>query len=293
MTQHLRPKAAETLQLELDERIEYCRADRWVSYATAHSILKRLDDLYTYPKTIRMPNVLLVGRSNNGKSSIVQHFLRRHPMTVLPDGRPGSYVAWISLPAAPTESTLWSEILWSLNIQHRERDSVEKKRRMALDSMSYANVRILAIDEFNHLVNAGKDASKLLATIKHLSTTLRISIIASGTQAAINALNSDPQMKSRFEAAVLDRWNLNTEYLRFLATYETLLPLAEPSQLSSRELAPLIYRLGGDTIGGTVKVLKDAAVHAIENGKERIDASILAAVREMRGADWDEVARRA
>jgi hypothetical protein len=239
-----------------------------------------------------MPNILLVGRSDNGKSSILQHFVNRHPMLIRENGSPGPCIVWLAMPAMPTESSFWSELLWSLNIQHRERDTPEKKRRQAFDAMEYASVRMLAIDEFNHLTNAGKDAVRLLAAIKNVSTALRIPIVASGTQAAINALNSDPQMKSRFEPAVLDRWKLDTEYLRFLASYETFLPLAEASNLASRELAPTIYGMAGDTIGGTVKLLKNAAAHALRTGRERIDPGVLASMNHLKSGQWDEVAQR-
>ncbi len=291
--EHLNPEVIEALQLPTPERIEFCQTDRWVGYTRAQQVLKQLDDLFVYPKSLRMPNILLVGRSDNGKSSIIQRFVHRHPMLMREDGSPGPCVVWLAMPATPTESSFWSELLWSLNVRHGERDPPEKKRRQAFDTMEYASVKMLAIDEFNHLTNAGKDAARLLAAIKNVSTALRIPIIASGTQAAINALNSDPQMKSRFEPAVLDRWKLDREYLRFLASYETFLPLAEASNLASRELAPTIYGMAGDTIGGTVKLLKDAASHALRTGRERIDANVLNSMNHVKSSQWDEAARRA
>lgn len=290
---HLLPEVVKVLQYPLDERVEFCREDRWVGYTRALQILRQLDDLFSYPKSLRMPNILLVGRSDNGKSSIVQQFVRRHPMIIREDGSPGPMVIWMRMPSSPNESNFWSELLWSLNIRHSERDPPEKKKRQAYDALQYANTRILAVDEINHLTNAGKHAGALLAAIKNLSSALNIPILATGTQAAINALNSDPQMKSRFEPAVLDRWVLDREYLRFLTSYETFLPLAEPSDLAGRELAPIIYGMAGDTIGGTVRVLKEAAVHAIRQGKERIDRDVLSSMNFVRSSQWDEASRRA
>lgn len=292
MYEHLSRDVVEILEYTTAERIQFCQSDRWVGYTRAQQILKQLDDLLAYPKSLRMPNLLLVGRSDNGKSSILQHFVGRHPMLMREDGTPGPTVLWFSMPATPTESSFWSELLWSLNIQHRERDPVEKKRRQALNAMEYASVRMLAIDEFNHLTNAGKDAGRLLSAIKNLSSDMRLSILASGTEAAFNALNTDPQMRSRFEPAKLERWKLDKEYLRFLASYEMLLPLAEPSGLASRELAPTIYGMAGDTIGATVKVLKNAAVHALQTGREKIDAEVLTTMRHVRSGHWDEASQR-
>ena len=196
------------------------------------------------------------------------------------------------MPETPSESDFWSEILWTMMISHGDRDSVASKKKEAKSILVYAGIRVLVIDEFNNITTAGKAAGDLLTAIKMLSNDLKISIVAAGTQAAINALNLEPQMKSRFEPAALDRWKLNVEYLRFLTSYEKLLPLAEPSNLASREIAPLIYGMAGETIGSTVKLLKEASSFAIASGKERIDEKVLKAMTWTREDEWDEISRR-
>lgn len=288
---HLRPEAQEALNLPTPDRIAFAREDRWVGYTRAQQIVRQCDDLLTYPRSLRMPCLVIVGRANNGKSSIVQHFIRRHPPISDAIGGFGGHIAWIALPSKPTESNFWSEVLYSLNIAHRADKRPDLKRYEALDAMRTADVRMLVIDEMNHIANAGKDAGKLLAEIKTLTSTMRIPIIATGTTVAINAMRSEPQLLTRFEPVSLDRWTLNTEYLRFLASYEKFLPLPVPSNLASRELAPKIYGIAGEAIGNTVDLLKEGAAVAIEDGKDRIDASTLEKVRAERLRDWDEVAK--
>ncbi len=75
------------------------------------------------------------------------------------------------------------------------------------------------------------------------------------------------------------------------ARLERATMLAEPSQLASRELAPKLYSMAGDTIGGTVKLLKAASAHAINIGVERITAPVLDDLGWTRLGDWDAVAR--
>lgn len=289
---HLDSSVIEALELPTLERILFCQSDRWIGYTRAIQILDQLDQLLVYPKTLRMPNLLVVGRSGNGKSSILERFVHRHPVLISESGSPIAPILCVEMPETPDESELWSSMLWALGISHREKDPAAIKKRQVKSTLEYAGVKILIIDEFNNLTNAGKATGALLAAIKGISNALRLSIVAAGTQTAINALNSDPQMKSRFEPAVLDRWRLDSEYLRFLASYERLLPLAEPSGLATRELAPVIFGMVGDTIGGTVKLLKNAAVKALETGKERITISTLESLNWVRPGEWDEVARR-
>ena len=292
MQDHLCSEARQALELPKSERISFCREDRWVGYTRAQQILRQCDELLLHPRSLRMPCLLIVGRSNNGKSSIVEHFMKRHPFLTKDDGTPGFSISWVALPAKPNESNFWSEVLWSLNISHRGQDRADLKRPAAIDSMRHANTRMLVIDELNHLVNAGKEAATLLAEIKNVTSALRIPILATGTQPAIHALRSEPQLMTRFEPIVLERWKLDAEYLRLLASYERLLPLAERSDLASRTLAPTMYSMAGDTIGGTVSLLKEAAVLAIETGRERIDEEVLSQLRGHRRADWDDAARR-
>lgn len=290
--EHLDNGVVEALTLPTPERIAFCQADRWVGYTRATQILQQLDQLLIYPKTLRMPNLLIVGRSGNGKSSILERFTGRHPVQVTPTGSPIAPLLHIEMPETPDESELWSTTLWALGISHREKETPAIKKRQVKSALLYASVRVLVIDEFNNLMNAGKKAADLLAALKGLSNELKISIVAAGTQSAINALNQDPQMKSRFEPAALDRWTLNSEYLRFLASYERLLPLAEPSGLATRELATMIYGMCGETIGATVKLLKKAACRAIETGHERIEARLLKDISWTKPGEWDDVARR-
>ncbi|ALT79289.1 TniB family NTP-binding protein [Paucibacter sp. KCTC 42545] len=289
---HLLPEARAALERPTPERVSFAREDRWVGYARAQQILRQCDDLLIYPRSLRMPCLLLVGRANNGKSSIVEQFIRRHPPLLDERGAPTGTVSWISLPATPTDSNFWSEVLYSLNISHNSKERADVKRHDAFEAMRFADTRMLVIDELNHLTNAGKEAGKLLAQIKTLTSTMRVPVLATGTAPAIHALRSEPQLMTRFEPMTLDRWTLDLEYLRFLTSYEKFLPLPAPSNLASRELAPLIYGMAGDTIGGTVDLLKEAAALAIEECKDRIDAKVLSDVRAQRIPDWEEAARR-
>ena len=293
MTSHLHPDTAAVLEMPAPDRIAFAQTDRWIGYTRAQQVIRQLDDLMIYPQSLRMPNVLLVARSDNGKSAILHQFVKRHPVIEGDDGRLANSVLWFPMPATPTQSSFWSEILYAMLIAHRQNDPPEKKRRQVIDALQYANVRIIAIDEFNHLTNAGKEAPRLLAAIKNLGTALRIPIVAAGTQVSIAALNSDPQLKFRFEPAVLDRWTLNSEYLRFLKSYETFLPLPEPSDLASRELATKLYAMGGDAIGGTVKVLKRAAAFAVQHGYQSISMRVLQSMEQRSSVGWDDAASRA
>lgn len=275
---HLHPRAAEMLTWTKDARIAVCRKDMWVGYPGAHAILDRMERIYTYPKSLCMPNLLVLGEANNGKTSILERFAKKRQVQTGEDSEHQTCVLRILMPRSPTASSFWSEILWAMAIAHRDDDPPARKRRQAYEVMQHLLVRALAIDGFNHLSDAGKHVPKLLAAMKHLVSTLRIPIIAMGTDKCLNALNSDLQIKSRFQIVPLEPWRPSADYQRFLRTYESMLPLALPSNLAEPELCAQIYAMGGRAIGGTVSLLKLAAEHAIASGMERIDAKLLASL---------------
>lgn len=288
---HLTPDVAAAMTSSKERRMEMCQSDVWIQYTGADHALRQMDALLQHPRTLRMPNLLLVARSGNGKSSIVQHFANRHPIEATTNGEPLASVLRIEMPESPDEGEFWSLILWAFRISHPDRQSAVSKKMQAKRMLQFAQTKLLIIDEFNNLANAGKTTVHLLGAIKGLSNDLKLSMVAAGTQAAINALNADPQMKSRFSLCPLHRWRLDPEYLRFLASYERLLPLAKPSQLAGAKIAPILYGMGGEMIGNTVRVLKMASVKAIEVGEERITEAVLSAIGWTKPGDWDGLAR--
>lgn len=290
-TLHLLPEVAEVLDEPNEYRIEFCRQDRWVGYTAATKVIDELDDLRNFPKNLRPNNILLIGRSGNGKSSILEYFANRHPILATHEGKPVIPVLKIEMPSKPDESEFWSLILWTLGISHREGDRAAHKKRQAKSAMVNANVQMLALDEFNNVADAGRATSDLLAAIRNLSNELRIPIVAAGTDKAINALNLDPQLKSRFEPIGLPRWSMDREYRTFLASYEQLLPLAKQSGLGNTEMARVLFAMAGDTVGQNVKLLRRAAVAAIESGGEQITIDLLNQLNWTRSDAWQSIAK--
>lgn len=80
---HLAPWVHEMVMLPNEERIHQIKHDRWIGYTQAEKALEKLEELITHPTRQRMPNLLIVGHTNNGKSMIVEKFRRgyneRHP----------------------------------------------------------------------------------------------------------------------------------------------------------------------------------------------------------------------
>jgi hypothetical protein len=147
---------------------------------------------------------------------------------------------------------------------------------MSIKVLRTLGVRILLIDEIQHLVAAGALRSRqMMNVLKYMSNDLQISIVGAGIQTAFHSLQSDPQMANRFKPLVLPKWELNQEFLQLLASFERLLPLKRASSLTDKAMALKLFGQIDGKIGELATLLADAAVQAIRSGQERITPEVL------------------
>ena len=120
---HLHPSAQPIARLPADERLRHVRADRWIGYSRASEALERLETLYEWPKKQRMPNLLLLGPTNNGKSMIIEKFRRLHPPISLAEREQVPVLA-VQMPSEPSVSRFYVALQAALGAPLRPRQRV-------------------------------------------------------------------------------------------------------------------------------------------------------------------------
>lgn len=273
---HLHPACEKKITLSVEDRICEITSPRWIGYPKAHQILLQFEDLYRHPRVARMPNLMLIGRTNNGKTDLVQKFCQSHqPSTDSETGRVDIPVMFIQSPPSPNESDLYAAILSSL-YERVPAASVSAKRTRTIQVLKNIGLKVLCIDELhNSLAGSTLKRQQFLNTIKYLGNELRISIIASGTEDLLRATSIDPQIQNRFQPILLPKWKLDKDYRQLLKTFESILPLKEPSDLHSGLLSRKIFALSEGTIGELSMLLNKSAIHALQNGLEKITSEIV------------------
>lgn len=274
-TDYLNESAKAALALSDQERIDFIRRPRWIGHTKAKEVIAQLENLLTYPKTHRMPNLLLVGETYNGKTMIVNRFHQLHPVIDDPDREQCQCpVLVVQAPPVPSEARFYTAILEKLSAPYCSSDSVYKKQFQVMKILKRVRVQIMIIDEI-HQILAGKIGAQrqFLNTIKYLGNELQILIVGVGTYEAFNALQTDPQLANRFEPTVLPRWEQGQEYLRLLSSFERMLPLRQPASLTDKDLAFKLLVMSEGTIGELSALLARAAVSAIEKRTETITPS--------------------
>jgi hypothetical protein len=278
---HLTEYAQKALLMSTEERISYVQRPCWIEYTKAQEAIKKLEHLRTHPKVHRMPNVLLVADTNNGKTMIVNRFKELHPPCDNEEGEAIRYpVLVVQAPPAPDEGRLYNAILTEVGALYRERDRPDRKHYQVVEILSRIETKVLVIDEIHDLLaGTAKKQQQVLNVIKSLGNKLRISFVAVGTEKAFNVFQSDSQMMNRFEPVRLPKWNNNSmrgDFLTLLNEFKKTLPLWNPSNLyQQEEIVTKLLSMCEGLIGELSSVLSLACIEAIKRKHEQITLNTL------------------
>jgi hypothetical protein len=277
---HLNDAARALIDQSDKARIYAIRAGAWLGYKDAKRILERMEDLLEYPRITRMPNMLLVAPSFNGKTSILKRFMSMHE----PDLDPAAEVTicpvvMVEAPPKPDISDFYTRILDALLTPYKPTASVQEKYSQIKRLFRQMEVRMLIVDEIHHLISGSLNRQQEFRNaLKSLGNETMISIVAAGIEDAYNAFNTDPQMSSRFTPEQLPTWRPNNEFGSLLATLELRAPLRQPSNLKDPQMMLAIHTRSEGTLGDACDLIKELAVDAIRNKAERITLTRIASL---------------
>lgn len=269
---HLNDSASALMERTDEERIYAVREGTWLGYADAKRIISRMEDLLAYPRITRMPNMLLVAPSFNGKTSILRRFMSLHQpdldatneVTICP-------VVMVEAPAKPDIGDFYTRILDALMAPYKPTSGVPEKYSQIKKLFRQMDVKMLIVDEIHHLIAGSLNRQQEFRNaLKSLGNETMVTIVAAGIEDAYNAFNTDPQMSSRFTPEELPLWKANNEFGSLLATLELRMPLRQPSNLKEPATMLAIHTRSEGTLGDMCDLVKELAVDAIRSKAECI-----------------------
>jgi len=273
--EHLHDSARALARLPDIERVGHVRADRWIGYSRAGEALSLLEDLFRWPTRQRMPNLLVTGPTNNGKSMIVEKFRRLHSPFSEPD-REQIPVLVVQMPSDPSVTRFYVALLRAAGAPLRPRERLAELEQRALGVLRGVGVRVLVIDELhNVLAGHGPARREFLNLLRYLGNELHVPLVGVGTREAYLVIRSDDQLENRFEPFILPTWQPDEQARQLLASFAASFPLRRPSTIATPAMARYLLTRSEGTIGELARLLSQAALIAIETGEEAITADTL------------------
>lgn len=274
---HLHTGVWSFLEDSTEERVTRLYSPKWVAYARGNEALARMGHLLNHPPSGRMPCMLLHGDSNIGKTMIVEKFLRDNP-NVCNDLNEVEVrrCVHLQMPAKPSDDKLYAQIIEGLGIQAPINRRGVDMELLGLRLLHRQPPKMMIIDEVHHLL-AGtvREQRQLLNQLKFISNELRIPIVALGTNEALYAMQTDPQIASRFEPFALPKWRESSEFRAFVVSSGRLLPLEKPSPLADKAIIQKLMSLSAGLTGKVTTLLVQAAELAIRQKTECITLDLI------------------
>jgi hypothetical protein len=273
---HLLPNICDVALLPVEQRIAKLRSEYWIGYTKAEEALDKMEELLNYPKKIRMPNMLLISPTNNGKTMIIEKFRRGHlsytsenmDHEVIP-------VLKVQMPSNPSVRRFYSAIITELGSPVLYNSTV-RYEAICIKLMKATEVKMLIIDELHNLLAGNNNVQReFLNVLRFIGNEMQITIVGVGIKDAYLAIRSDDQLENRFEPFILPLWQNDNEFSKLLKSIIMILPLQKPSPLLDPEIRSIILSKSEGTIGEIMTLLTRAACEAITSGQEFIDRVVL------------------
>ena len=273
--QHLAPAVRAVATCSAQERSLHLHRDRWISYDVAEQALVQMMRLLELPRSSRPSCAMVVGPTNNGKSSLLHRLVNSTPRAL---GRAGTIapIVFVEMPSSPTLERFYRGLISTLDAPSPSTwIRTGALETLCLDLLRSVNVRLLVVDEFHNIL-AGRRATQLefLNLLRFLTNRLQISIVVGGTEQAAHAIRSDAQLENRFKPIVLHRWDISDESIRLIRGLVSTYPLQRPSTLGEPVVKYILRRAEG-TLGEVVDLLRTTAEVAIRTGEECINRKTL------------------
>lgn len=278
---HLDPKTQAWLELPDLERANRMLIDRFITHERLQPIMDHIDFLRFSPPKSRASGLVVSGLPGSGKTMIARAIERRYPPIAAEGSKAASLpVLTIEMTGAREARALYDRILTELGVPDPKRYVGSDRERMVLKLCRAANLRLLVVDEIQDILTSTARQQRIaLDTIKFLMNQLSLPVLALGTAQAPDAMQVDEHLNARFTYRSLPVWKQDPYLVNFLDALERVLPLKQPSQLSSLPITTALLRLSDGVLDPMMRLITYAAAHAVESGTEQITPQLLERAR--------------
>lgn len=255
-----------------------------VKYPLFKSAVARIQACFDSYGTTAEPDCCpIVGESGGGKTTIISHFASLHPRT---DHKWGVEVPMLlaKVPARPTVKSFAETLLYQLGDPLWARGNTVSKSIRLRELLKRCGVRLLALDEFQHFVDARQAniPNEVADWLKEQVEEAGLAIVVLGLQRCLEVLKQNEQLRRRFGATLrvgAFRWDDKddrTTYRAFLRAVQEQLPEYVMPPLADLGMAFRMHYGSYGLIGYTMKIIRGAARIAMHHPRREITLRTLA-----------------
>lgn len=275
---HIHEDFLHLMEESKEKRIYALNEEFIIQYPKADEIIQTMLQLINKPKKYRMQNILITGEPNMGKTTIARRFYNMNPDKIIEENGEEiliKSVIYVNIQGA-SEKELFTSILDQFWAPYKTTFPTLKLKHQAIHLLKKCNVKTIIFDEIHNILSGTPMKQRtIMDQIKNLSNELMLPMIAVGTKSASSVLYTDMQHVSRWDHIKLEKWDLDTNFLGLVQSFERRLPLKKKSNLISKEKAILLYDISQGNLGNLHKVLIECATYAINNNFEEITIDII------------------
>jgi hypothetical protein len=280
----MKKKEVNLNSLSLDEKMELVE-QICIIHPRMQAILDKIDYCRDHSKrALESIGMLVMGERGTGKTTIINKYVERYPIkrtktsTIIP-------VLRIRIPVPATVGGLTACLLTALNDPFTKRGAIIVQTLRVYGLVNKCRVEVVMFDEFQHF--SERESFKLIRTVsdwtKNFMGETKMPIIFFGTLKAKEILDGEEneQLKRRFPFRVILKpfgWETEEDqdyFRKFLEKLDEALPLPELSNLADPDMAYRICYATGGIMNEIMRLIRAAAVLALQRDLKKIDLDLL------------------
>jgi DNA transposition AAA+ family ATPase len=256
----------------------------YITFPRFDNVLRKIAYCHQHSKISAEPEcILITGLQGAGKTTLCKAYARDYPRK---NTREGQIIPVLStfVPSTTTKKSLPTKLLHALGDGAAEKGTAVTQTLRIINRLSDCGVEIIILDEFQHFIDS--DSNSVLVNVsnwlKDLINETGKPVVLVGMPHSEVVLRANPQLERRFsmrESLEPFGWGTEAkedEFKSFLKHLDRKLPLLRRSYLSDHETALRIYCATNGLIGYVMKLVRRAAILAIDRKANCLNLELLA-----------------
>jgi Cdc6-like AAA superfamily ATPase len=261
-------------KMEVIKKVKNC----FVQHKSIADLLSRMESLLEDHAMGGEPeHLMVIGDTGVGKSRLLQKFAKKFP-PVHHDTYTELPVVYVEVPSNCTPKKLLSEILATMGSPFAGRGDASQLTRQLKTLVGQCKVRMVLLDEANHLVERGTNKSffQMADALKELANTSNLTLVVAGVAQTRALIEANDQLRSRFRDVIeLKAFSAETpaHEAQFKGVLDALQGLLGPyggTALSE----PMRARKLLHACGGRLRELRKLLVRAIQTASTRANCKL-------------------